>query len=338
MDIGENIRHYRKARQLTQAQLADRLGVTVQAISRWETGTGMPDTAQLVPLAQALNISTDTLLSNRDREREYQRRWEQALRYGHEDPAKLLEVCLEILEEDPNNTAFLYRAAVTEKWLADDEPDDSKKSFHWSRSHHYIQRLLRLDPEDECGKQHMVEVLSALGQDDEAIAQAYRCEDSSLALLRCLKGDALRQHRQKRVMERFDDLLREIKALKLPEVTEALIRAAIPDGNLQKYHFYFFHHGFQRARTLYDGNDHNGAMATLEQLLDLAREMDESKQRPHFTAPLFDLLEQPYIPQGDPSYIRQFIRECLMLFPALQSREDFNNLIVNAMAYETGTE
>ena len=298
----------------------------------------MPDTAQLVPLAQALNISTDTLLCNRNREREYQRRWEQALRQEHEDPAKLLEVCLEILEEDPHNTAFLYRAAVSEKWLADDEPDGSKKSFHWSRSLHYIQRLLRLDPEDECGKQHYVEVLSALGQDDEAIAQAYRCEDSSLALLRCLKGDALRQHRQKRVMERFDDLLREIEALKLPEVTEALIRAAIPDGNLQKYHFYFFHHGFNRARALHTNGEQDAAMAELSRLFDLAREIDESKEHPQFTAPLFDLLEQPYIPQGGPSYTRQFIQECLMLFPDLQNREGFKNLIANAMAYETGTE
>lgn len=338
MGISENIRQYRKQLDMTQAQLADRLGVSVQAVSKWETGSGLPDTTQLVPLAQALHISTDTLLCNRDREREYQRRWEQALREKQEDPAKLLEVCLDILEEDPNNTAFLYRAAVTEKWLADDESDGSKKNFHWSRSHHYIERLLQLDPEDECGKQHLAEVLSALGQDDAAITQAYRCKDSSLALLRCLKGDALRQHRQKRVMERFDDLLREIEALKLPEVTEALIRAAIPNDNLQKYRFYFFHHGFNRARTLHNNDEHDAAMAELSQLFDLAREMDESSMHPQYTAPLFDLLEQPYIPQGTPSYTRQFLQECLMLFPSLRSREDFKNLIANAMAYETGTE
>ena len=38
MSISENIRRYRKKLDMTQAQLAQRLGVSVQAVSRWETG------------------------------------------------------------------------------------------------------------------------------------------------------------------------------------------------------------------------------------------------------------------------------------------------------------
>ena len=62
MSIGQNIRKYRKERDYTQRDLADMIGVSVQAISKWETDAGSPDISQIVPLASALDISTDALL------------------------------------------------------------------------------------------------------------------------------------------------------------------------------------------------------------------------------------------------------------------------------------
>ena len=61
MSIGQNIKKYRKGKGLTQRELADRIGVSVQAVSKWETDTGAPDISQVVPLASALDISTDAL-------------------------------------------------------------------------------------------------------------------------------------------------------------------------------------------------------------------------------------------------------------------------------------
>ena len=46
---------------LTQEELAGLLCVTSQAVSRWESEAGLPDTAQIVPIAKALNVSTDSL-------------------------------------------------------------------------------------------------------------------------------------------------------------------------------------------------------------------------------------------------------------------------------------
>ena len=46
---------------LTQEELAGILCVTSQAVSKWESEAGLPDTAQIVPLARALNVSTDAL-------------------------------------------------------------------------------------------------------------------------------------------------------------------------------------------------------------------------------------------------------------------------------------
>ncbi len=61
MTIGQNIKKFRKEKGFTQKELAEIVGVSVQAISKWETDTGYPDISQVVPLASALNISTDEL-------------------------------------------------------------------------------------------------------------------------------------------------------------------------------------------------------------------------------------------------------------------------------------
>ena len=60
---GETIKRLREGRRMTQAQLADRLGVTDKAVSRWETARGLPDVTLLEPLAAALGLSLPELLS-----------------------------------------------------------------------------------------------------------------------------------------------------------------------------------------------------------------------------------------------------------------------------------
>ena len=63
MQIGENIRKYRKAKNMTQEEMAKRLGVTPPAVNKWENGVSYPDITLLAPVARLLDISLDTLLS-----------------------------------------------------------------------------------------------------------------------------------------------------------------------------------------------------------------------------------------------------------------------------------
>lgn len=60
--ISGNIARYRKAQGLTQEELASRLSVTFQAVSKWETSAAMPDITLLPKLANELHISVDRLL------------------------------------------------------------------------------------------------------------------------------------------------------------------------------------------------------------------------------------------------------------------------------------
>lgn len=62
--IGKNIARYRKQRGMTQEELAERVGLSFQAVSRWETGATMPDVDTLVRLAGILEASVDTLVGH----------------------------------------------------------------------------------------------------------------------------------------------------------------------------------------------------------------------------------------------------------------------------------
>ena len=59
------IAQLRKELGLTQKELAEKLEVTDKAISRWETGKGLPDTSLLKPLAEIFGVSVGELLSGK---------------------------------------------------------------------------------------------------------------------------------------------------------------------------------------------------------------------------------------------------------------------------------
>ena len=61
--IGKFIHDLRKEKEMTQKQLADMVGVSDKAISKWETGRGIPDTAIMSELCKVLGISINELLS-----------------------------------------------------------------------------------------------------------------------------------------------------------------------------------------------------------------------------------------------------------------------------------
>lgn len=62
LKVSENIKRYRKSMDLTQEELAESLGVTIGAVSKWENGNNVPDITTLMELANLYNISMDELL------------------------------------------------------------------------------------------------------------------------------------------------------------------------------------------------------------------------------------------------------------------------------------
>ncbi len=62
VDFGITLKNLRTSKQLTQAQLAQRLGLTKSVISAYETGLRMPSYDILIAIAKIFNVSTDFLL------------------------------------------------------------------------------------------------------------------------------------------------------------------------------------------------------------------------------------------------------------------------------------
>lgn len=60
---GDTIRMLREKKRYTQRRLADEIGVTDKAVSKWETGKGLPDITLMEPLARTLGVSVAELLS-----------------------------------------------------------------------------------------------------------------------------------------------------------------------------------------------------------------------------------------------------------------------------------
>ena len=68
--IGKYIRKKRIEKGMTQQQLAEKIQVTEKAVSRWETGRGVPDISLLEPLAEELHVSVTELLNGEERVQE----------------------------------------------------------------------------------------------------------------------------------------------------------------------------------------------------------------------------------------------------------------------------
>ena len=61
-EFGNYLYSLRKSKGMTQQELADKLGVTNKAVSKWETGEAFPETSQLVPLSDIFGVTVDDLL------------------------------------------------------------------------------------------------------------------------------------------------------------------------------------------------------------------------------------------------------------------------------------
>ena len=68
-NIGKFIRENRKKMGLSQAELAEKLGVTYQAVSKWENGKNLPDMLVLKELSDLFNVNIDEILNGKEQKK-----------------------------------------------------------------------------------------------------------------------------------------------------------------------------------------------------------------------------------------------------------------------------
>ena len=136
LKIGARIAQLRRKKGLTQEQLAQRLGVSAPAVSKWETNSSYPDITLLCPLARALGTNVDTLLrfdealSNQDVADKVNAILEAARQEGWEAGEAALT---ELLCQYPNSEALKYNAALAQEAFRLLNPEaDEEIQRRWS--------------------------------------------------------------------------------------------------------------------------------------------------------------------------------------------------------------
>ena len=109
--LSENIRAFRKQRQLTQEKLAEALGVTVGAVYKWESGLSQPELNLIVEMADFFDTSVDVLLGCRMKDNRLDSMLDRLLDYCRTlDPAALTEA-EKALARYPHSFRAVYAGA-----------------------------------------------------------------------------------------------------------------------------------------------------------------------------------------------------------------------------------
>lgn len=115
MKLGTKLTALRRAKGLTQEQLAEKLGVSAPAVSKWETDTSYPDITLLCPLARALDTNVDTLLQFEEKlsDQEVAEIINGVVAAARQDGYEASERRLfEALHRYPNSAALKFNAAL----------------------------------------------------------------------------------------------------------------------------------------------------------------------------------------------------------------------------------
>ena len=125
LNIGENIRRLRRGMDMTQEQLADKLGVAYQSVSRWENGTTYPDMEFLPALSSIFGVTVDELLGMEESKKKEQI-IERYREYGElcdgDDPEKVVNLLRELRRDcmtDPAFSGYLWQLFGCVHWGSD---------------------------------------------------------------------------------------------------------------------------------------------------------------------------------------------------------------------------
>lgn len=134
LSIGTNIKRIRLERNLTQEEVASHLGISFQAISKWERGDGYPDIEMLPSLANYLGITVDELLgmSEWDKKEKYDavnKEWEHNNKIGlNIENVELMRGALKLF---PNDALLLVQLSTSIEKL-DGTPEEKQMNLRES--------------------------------------------------------------------------------------------------------------------------------------------------------------------------------------------------------------
>ncbi len=118
--LGEKIKSLRKQKNISQEVFASYLGVSFQAVSKWENGNTMPDVTMIPAIASFFGVSTDELFDFNlfEIEKQVEAICHKSWKYREDDPAKAEEILREGLKRFPGNDIILNNLLYTLDYTA----------------------------------------------------------------------------------------------------------------------------------------------------------------------------------------------------------------------------
>ena len=347
MTIGQTIKRLRKQQDITQEKLAEHLGISYQAVSKWENDSALPDITLVVPLANFFGVTTDELFSRNDAADEeairgYEKRFSELKRLG--DMPACITLVRDALALYPRHAAFsehLANALFSEEMAGGEAHCDEVIAL--------CERILD-DCTEDLTRQGAIQLLcfaySHTDQRDKAIALANTMPVMTLCremlLEQVLEGDEKIHQLQRNIQDHVEWLHLSIRSLDNPKApladriavltaANAVVENLYDDGNLLFFHCRIYMTCPQIARWELERGDPDAAMANLHKAKHHALAADAANARPApYTARLvnavtFDPTETSKNWIGT---YRETLAEALTRddFDALRDRDDFRAL------------
>ena len=303
-NIGQRIKRLRKMSDLTQEQLADHLGVTHKAVSKWECGLTMPDISLIIPLARILQVSADELLGGKQedidkRRAEFDKHCDDYLMY---DTKEDYQMALTAVNEYPTDYKYISWLAQCEMYVAycseykeDPTAKYSQKMLESAIKHN---NMVITECEDtkirEKAIWNTMICYKNMDRYDDALkyAKMFPTEaplTRNRAMEHCLQGESLVEHRKQSVYLKLRDLCiafsriyyfaesAEPHVIAALNAEEMILNAVFPDGN-----YYEFHKNLccaYQTRAIFEirAANYDRAMQYLQRMMEHARKIPSGK-------------------------------------------------------------
>ena len=235
--LGKRLKELRIKNEMSQEYVAKMIGVSPQAISKWETGKSDPEIGSLIPLADLFHVPVDELLDKEKRRLDWEDRMTDVLADG--DRKTRLQFLKNAVLAFPGDHMFRYRLACEEYFQAREETEPEKRRQLLILSEDRFASLLREYPEFTHAVDMYVRVLTALDRRAEAAELAKTSPNRERLLLSVLEGDELAAQKRKVATRSLLNLLADLMRLGSTEalnMVESIITdAAGQDGQLMDF-------------------------------------------------------------------------------------------------------
>ena len=213
--LGKRLRELRVKNEMSQEDVARAIGVSPQAISKWETGKSDPEIGSLIPLADLFHVPVDELLDREKRRQDWVNRLTDLL--AEPDRNVRMQFLKDAVREFPGDQLFRYRLACEEylQAMLETEPEKRRHLLLLAEEHF---ASLRKESSDPTAVIIMyVRVLTALDRRKEAAEQAKASPNRERLLLSVLEGDELEEQKRKVAATSLLTLLGDLMQVGSPE-------------------------------------------------------------------------------------------------------------------------